>query len=77
MTVYLRHPAYPRWCRLATVGAISHRTACDAAIPADTAVLLHPDPPIPDRCTACEPLVDAVEAWDQWAAANLKAEGPT
>ena len=38
--LWIRPPSYPRWCRLAGVGAMSMMTACHA-------------PPECDRCRAC------------------------
>lgn len=52
--VFIQALGDTRWCRLLTVGVVSHVTACRARIAADRPVLLTSTaPPAPLLCAAC------------------------
>lgn len=53
MTIYVRPPSYPRWCELAQIGDVMHRTSCGAALRADEAFVLAATPPQEEVCIAC------------------------
>lgn len=59
--VFIRPVGYPRFCRLLTIGCVTHVTACRARLGATEPVILTPTTPPPQLfCSACRAELEAL-----------------